>query len=573
MIDVMLLILQRLRAPLITMIVVYAISVLGLTLIPGKDASGQVIEMGFFHAFYVMSYTATTIGFGEIPHAFTDAQRLWVTFCIYLSVVGWAYTLGAVVALTSDSSFRELMARSLFIWRVRSQGEPFYIICGYGQSGALVAKALDKLGYSLVIVESRPERARMIAVEVFETHPLVLAADARTADILEDAGVRNPLCIGLLALAGEDNVNQAIAIGAKTMCPELAVVSRAKQPMAKANLEAFGGITVINPFETFAANLVLDLHAPDVLRLEEWLTAPLGALCLPSYGLPKGLWILIGYGRFGTAIAKVLDREGIPWRAIDTKLNLNTGSRLLDGDDAEAALLKAGIHEADVLVAGSDNDAVNLGYITLARRRHEAVFVVMRQNHVKDRILVEAARANLKFVQSELMVHECLQRLRSPLFQRFIAQLRTEHQAAAGHLLATIQKQLGPGSPEIWTFGCDVLQAGMFSVFFQKPSFTLRLKHLGLNPSLPSLALEALPLALERQGVLSLLPDPEMPLKAGDQILYLGSPEAMREQGRYLNDPNAVTHACTGVEPPKGWVFTWLRKKGWLTGPHLGAKP
>ena len=41
--------------------------------------------MSIFHAFYVMSYTATTIGFGEVPHPFNDAQRLWVTFAIYLS--------------------------------------------------------------------------------------------------------------------------------------------------------------------------------------------------------------------------------------------------------------------------------------------------------------------------------------------------------------------------------------------------------------------------------------------------------------------------------------------------------
>ena len=67
------LVLRRMRTPLIVLIAIYAISVLGLTLIPGQDADGKPWSMGFFHAFYFMSYTATTIGFGEIPHAFTDA--------------------------------------------------------------------------------------------------------------------------------------------------------------------------------------------------------------------------------------------------------------------------------------------------------------------------------------------------------------------------------------------------------------------------------------------------------------------------------------------------------------------
>ena len=62
---------------------------------PSADGSSE--PMSIFHAFYVMSYTATTIGFGEIPNPFTDAQRLWVTFSIYLSVLGWAYALGSVI--------------------------------------------------------------------------------------------------------------------------------------------------------------------------------------------------------------------------------------------------------------------------------------------------------------------------------------------------------------------------------------------------------------------------------------------------------------------------------------------
>ena len=63
------LILRRMRAPLIVLITIFAVSVLGLTLIPGQDAAGQPTRMGFFDAFYFMSYTATTIGYGEIPHA------------------------------------------------------------------------------------------------------------------------------------------------------------------------------------------------------------------------------------------------------------------------------------------------------------------------------------------------------------------------------------------------------------------------------------------------------------------------------------------------------------------------
>ncbi len=77
------LVLRRLRTPLIVLITIFALSVLGLTLVPGPlDSNGVIQRLSFFHAVYFFSYTATTIGFGEIPYAFSEQQRLWVTLCI-----------------------------------------------------------------------------------------------------------------------------------------------------------------------------------------------------------------------------------------------------------------------------------------------------------------------------------------------------------------------------------------------------------------------------------------------------------------------------------------------------------
>src|SRR6185436_11231902 len=105
------------------------------------------------------------------------------------------------------------------MWRVRGLAEPFYVLCGYGQSGSRLARALDHMGNRLVVVEPSPVRTARIA------------------------------------MAGEDGVNQAIAIGARVLNPAIPIVARAKSRVAKVNLESFGGVEVINPFETFAFNL------------------------------------------------------------------------------------------------------------------------------------------------------------------------------------------------------------------------------------------------------------------------------------------------------------------------------
>ena len=55
------LVLRRMRAPLIALILIFAVSVLGLTLMPGVDADGLPHRMGLFDSFYFMAFTATTI--------------------------------------------------------------------------------------------------------------------------------------------------------------------------------------------------------------------------------------------------------------------------------------------------------------------------------------------------------------------------------------------------------------------------------------------------------------------------------------------------------------------------------
>ena len=149
------LVLRRMRAPLIVLIVIFAVGVLGLTLIPGQDAAGQPWRMGFFDAFYFMSYTASTIGFGEIPHAvhlrpadvgdhldLPDGDRLGLRDRV-------AAGAGAGSQLPPGAG-----AAALHAARSGGSREPFVLIAGYGQTGELLARSLDALGRRFVVIDS-----------------------------------------------------------------------------------------------------------------------------------------------------------------------------------------------------------------------------------------------------------------------------------------------------------------------------------------------------------------------------------------------------------------------------------
>jgi Trk K+ transport system NAD-binding subunit len=292
-------VLRRMRAPLIVLIVIYAVSVLGLTLVPGVDAEGRAAPpMSFFHAFYFISYTATTIGFGEIPNAFSDAQRLWVIVCIYLTVIGWSYSIVTLLSLLQDKAFQSVLRIGRFTRRVRQLQEPFYLVCGCGETGALVCRALDELNLRFVVVELREERVQELDLEDFKTDVPALAADAQVPQVLEMAGLRHRHCRGVLALTNDENANLAIAIAARLLNPELAVLARADSPMAVANMASFGTQHIVNPFERFAEYLGLAIEAPHTIRLLEWVTGLPGQEMPELHRPPAGPWVVCGHGRF-----------------------------------------------------------------------------------------------------------------------------------------------------------------------------------------------------------------------------------------------------------------------------------
>ena len=312
------LVLRRMRAPIIVLIVIYAISVIGLTLVPGVDAEGKATApMSFFHAFYFISYTATTIGFGEIPVAFSEAQRLWVTFCIYLTVIGWSYSVVTLIALLQDKGFQNTLTTNRFVRRVRRLKEPFYLVAGCGETGNLICRSFDRTGQAFVVLERDEQRVEELDLQDFKTDIPALAADARQPDNLLLAGLKHRKCRGVLAVTNDEQANLAIAIAVRLLNPDIPVIARARSHAVEANMASFGTDHIINPYERFAEHLALAVAAPERFRLIELLTG------LPENPLPEphrppaGRWILCGYGIFGRAVAERLRQTGIALTIID----------------------------------------------------------------------------------------------------------------------------------------------------------------------------------------------------------------------------------------------------------------
>lgn len=557
--SVFFLVLRRMRAPLIVLIVFYAVSILGLTLVPGVNEDGTPAPpLSFFHAFYFISYTATTIGFGEIPSSFSDAQRLWVTASIYMTVVAWSYAILTLLALVQDKGFQHTLIASRFARRVARIRAPFYLVCGCGETGSLICRALDLIGYDFVILEKNEQRVEELELEDFKTNDPALAADASQSSVLLMAGLRHPQCRGVLAVTNDENCNLAIAINVRLLSPDVPVLARARSPLVAANMASFGTHHIVNAYERFAEYLALAVSAPERFRLIEILAALPGTPIPEVHRPPRGHWIICGYGHFGQAIARYLSMQGIELTVIDTEADEADNGRLVRGMASDARVLhEAGIMEASGVVAGTNIDIDNLAIAMMAKQQNPDIYVVARQNQAASDVLFETFRADFSMVHTRVVAQECISILTTPLLSRFLEAVRKTDESWSRNLSIRLENVCEGLAPDVWDIRLEQNSApAVYEALHQKRRISVGA--LMCDSADREVGLPAIVLMIERHGKNVLLPDDDFVLQTGDALLLAGKSTAISVLSLTLQNANALDYLLTGRDRRGGWLWQYL---------------
>ncbi|MGD8207359.1 MAG: NAD-binding protein [Thiohalocapsa sp.] len=555
------LVFRRMRAPLLTLVVTYAVAILGMVSIPGRDADGNLWYMDLFHAFYFVSYMSTTIGFGEIPREFSDAQRIWVTACVYGTVVVWLYSIGSLIALLQDKMLKRAIEERRFERRVRAIGEPFYLVCGYGQTGSGLVRALTDRGQRAVVMDDNPDRIDLLKLENLREFVPALCADVQRPEVLLMGGLREQSCAGVLALTSSNEVNLKVALAAKLMHPSSPVICRADSHDVEANMASFGTDYIYDPFDIFALYLATALQAPCLTLLGDWLGGIHGsALSEPLYPPAKGLWIICGYGRFGKALYKHLGAHDLELVVIEA-LPERTGRppcRLVEGRGTEANTLEqAHVRRAVGIVAGTDNDTNNLSILMTALALNPKLFTVVRENQLMNRELFDAVDADIRMHPSLIVANRIRVLLSTPLLVEFTGHAREKDDAWACELASRVAGLVQDRVPEVWEVRIDGEDAYALA----------QLRRQGAAPTVGDLlrdprdrgrGLAAIALMHRRDDERTLLPAPQERLRNGDRLLFCGQSAARAGMCWTLQNTHALAYVLYGSSPPRGWVWTWL---------------
>jgi len=554
---------RRMRSPLIILILVYFFSTFALIAVPGIDPAGKPYRMSFLDAAYFMAILQTTIGFGEIPFSFTPTQRMLVYTLLLPNVVAWLYSIGTLLGLILDKQFQAAFRRNRFMRQVKWLKEPFYIVCGFGNTGALTVSGLLARGIRTVVIEREEATVRLMMLVDEYAHVPALVGRSRERRILEMAGLHRDNCAGVIATTNDDHVNLTVAITTKLLRPELAVLARSENQRVCDNMASFGTNAIINPYRIFAERLSLALNSPIKYLVQDWLISVPGSELRTQINPPVGRWIVCGVGRFGALLADQLQQSGMPVTVVDVHPERLPGyENAILGRGTEAHTLKeAGIESAAGIVAATGDDIDNLSIVMTAHHLNPDLFIVARQEQQQHDELFEVSEADLVARRSRIVARRILSIVSTPLLQSFLQHMvRSDDDFAertAGRLKAVLKNR----APSIWVFEIrgDIARSLRFA---RSKTSQVKLGHICRNSrSEENEELPCVCLSLERGAQRLFLPPPDTELQINDRLLFAGRDHARRQMHWTLLDAHSLMGNITGKHLPRGALWRWLSER------------
>lgn len=553
-------VLREMRLPLIVLVGVYAVGMGVMMLIPGVNGK----PMSAFHAFYFMTYTATTTGFGELPSEFTNPQRMWATVCLYMSVIAWVYAIGTIFRLIQNPHFTLALAQSRFARAVRRINSPFYIICGFGDTGSLLARGLSDNRISAVMIDQDVERIKALDLRDYNVSMPGLQGDASVPKNLQDAGVARPECRGVVLLTGDEDVNLKIAVMVRLLNPEADVICRSTSHAHDEEMAGLGRVTLVDPFEIWSREIGLALFLPELHTLDEWLVGAHGVTLDRLIAYPRGTWILCGYGELGKRLHQALIERGVETVIIDPHPIAETErgeqfDRSVRGLATRANLVEAGVSSAAGVIAATNSDSDNLAILLAARSLNDSVYLIVRQNHHENELAFNAASADLIMQSSLTTARRLLLQLISPMVRELLDHLEAEPELLAEKLLPELTKRIPLSNPALWSLTLEATQVSeaLLKIAHQE---RISLRDLSRDSRQRERDLAAVPLMLARGTDRIFLPGPEQLLAGGDEILFCTTRTAERVIRKNVMDPYISEYLATGKvsgnNPLVGWFVS-----------------
>jgi len=559
-------VMREMRGPLIALLVVYSISIVGMVFIPGIQVDGEVQYMSVFHAFYFMTYTATTTGFGEIPIKFSDAQRFWAIICLYVSVVTWLYAIGSIIRLFQNNFLLRAISEWQFSRGVRRIQTPFVIVCGFGDTGSVLLRGLSDYGMPAVVIDNSEERIKALQLRNYKVATPGFCGDASIPKHLLEAGLKRANCKAVIAITNNEEVNLKVSALARLLNSEVGIISMSKVEVFEETLATLGGeVHIVDPFKTFAKVLAAAMHNPGFYSFNNWLVRDRGATLDRYITPPVGTWIVCGYGRMGHEVNRVLSKYGIKTAVIDPHDSKEEEhiDQYIVGRTTSKTLSKAGIEDAVGILSGTDDDGHNLGILLNARYFNKNLFTIVRQNRHVNEVAFRATEVDMIMQPTLVASRKILFLLIAPLlktFFRYLLENKPGRQEEMEPIIHRLREKVGRQTPHLITIDFTREKSKAIIQWLDEGK-KVYLGDLTRDPRGREKKLDLVVFVIKSGDQEIVLPPEDYEIQENDQLLFCGTGLAHRLFNATINSEYKLFYIQNGVYKPRSHVARWLVKK------------
>lgn len=227
-------------------------------------------KASFLDSLFMTTISITTVGYGEVV-PLSEAGKV---FTIIMLITSWGTFAFAITRITQFVVSGEINKyfKTRKLMKNITKLNNHVILCGYGRNGHQAAQILKAHNIPFVVIEKNEQ---LILKKLSEGEDILhLEGDSTDDDLLRLAGVERARA--LITTLPVDAQNVFIVLSARSLNPDIQIISRASEAASVPKLKKAGANNVIMPDRIGGTHMATLVSKPDVVEFIDFLSGEQG---------------------------------------------------------------------------------------------------------------------------------------------------------------------------------------------------------------------------------------------------------------------------------------------------------
>jgi voltage-gated potassium channel len=217
-------------------------------------------------AFYMVIVTISTVGFREVE-PLSETGKIFTSFYIISNLLFFAFLVSTVAKYIFEGELNKIYSK-IMKGREVSKLRGHIILCGFGRNGRRAALELKNSRKRFLIIEKDDYQVERFP-EAEKTYNFFYG-DATQDEVLIKAGIRRATTI--ITTLPSDSENVFITLTARTMNPDIKIISRASDEKVEKKLMRAGANHVVMPDALGGFHMAHIVTKPFIVEFVEMLS-------------------------------------------------------------------------------------------------------------------------------------------------------------------------------------------------------------------------------------------------------------------------------------------------------------